>query len=144
MEDRKVPPAQRGNIDGISPRRPNTDNQAAGNSPAAGGGQKNQEQKPSKDQQTNKPVEKKQPKKSKNLLVIIPAIIVFIGLSALAVYTGLQRNSDNQEVRGTASGQDDSAAGTGELIDQTINEIDQLSNQPDTSGEDLSDDQLGL
>ncbi len=143
MEERKVPPAQRGNIDGISPRRPNTDNQTAGNSPAPGSGQTNQGQKPPKDQQTNNPTKKKQPKKSKNLLVIIPAIIIFIGLSALAVYSGLQRNSDNQQANEAGAGQN-AGSEASDLIDQTINEIDQLDDQPDTSGEGLSDDRLGL
>jgi uncharacterized protein HemX len=136
MEERKTPPVQRGNIDGIRPRRPNAENQMADNS------QKAPDQQPKQNQQADKPADKK-PKSGKNLAVIIPAVIIFIGLSALAIYAGIQKNADGQQAKEAGSAQT-SKNDTNDLIDQTINEIDQLNDQPDSSGEGLSDEKLGL
>lgn len=140
-----MPPAQRGNIDGVSPRKPNAKNQLAGSS-QPGNDQQALDQKPPEKQETKKPVATK-PKKSKNLFVIILAVVILIGLSAFAVYTGLRQDSDasdNQTAGQTDSSQNNSTTDNGELIDQTINEIDQLNDQSDTSGEGLSDEKLGL
>ncbi|MEX2014625.1 MAG: hypothetical protein WD885_01700 [Candidatus Saccharimonadales bacterium] len=144
MEERKPPPVQRGNIDGIRPRRPSVDveNQITGNAQAGDGSQEVSDQKPKQSRQAEKQADKK-PKAGKNLSVIIPAVIIFIGLSALAIYVGIQKNLDGRQAEKTGSAQTNSADTSGS-IDQVINEIDQLSDQPDNSGEGLSDEKLGL
>ncbi|HEX5798030.1 MAG TPA: hypothetical protein VFX79_01625 [Candidatus Saccharimonadales bacterium] len=142
MEERKAPPPQRGNIDGIRPRRLSGENQPPDNVQVEGNSQKALGQQPDQNQQADKPAEKK-PKSGKNLAVIIPAVIIFIGLSALAIYAGIQKNRDGQQGQETGSTQA-SKNEASNLIDKTINEIDQLNDQPDSSGEGLSDEKLGL
>lgn len=142
MEERKVPPTQRGNIDGITPRKPAVASQTV-ESPQVPSEQNISNQNPASAQQTVKTTVGKKPKKSKNLLVIILAAIVLIGLSTFAVYTELSGKSADQAAKEANSGRDN-ATGNNELIDQTINEIDQLNDQSDESGTGLSDEQLGL
>lgn len=143
MEERKVPPAPRGNIDGIRPRRLDDSTPIAAKPPAQGA-QPTADQKPQQSRQVKETAIPK-PKKTRHLAVIIPAIIIFIGLASLAVYTGLSQNpAEGEAPKGAASAGDTSSSDSKQLIDQTVNEIDQISDQPDTSGEGLSDDQLGL
>ncbi len=143
MEERKVPPAPRGNIDGIRPRRLDDSTLPAGK-PQAQGAQPTADQKTTQNRQVEQTAIPK-PKKTRHLAVIIPAVIIFIGLASLAVYTGLLQNSGGEKAsQGAASVDDTSSSDSKQLIDQTVNEIDQISDQPDTSGEGLSDDQLGL
>ncbi len=145
MEDRKLPPAPRGNIDGIRPRRPDAgvQSQPPPDKPQPQDGQPSAEKAPQNRQVKEEALQK--PKKTRHLAVIIPAIIIFIGLAALAVYTGLlQDSAGGQSSQEAASGVETSVPDSQQLIDQTINEIDQISDQPDTSGEGLSNDQLGL
>jgi uncharacterized protein HemX len=136
MEERKVPPPQRGNIDGIRPRKPNIDSQPAASASAS-------TPTPTEPKQAER-IADRQPKKGKNLLAIISAIIIFIGLSSLAVYMGLQQDSGSTNPDKINTVQDGSGADTSQLIDQTVNDIDQLDDQPDGSGEGLSDEKLGL
>lgn len=145
MEERKIPPVQRGSIDGISPRKPNLSVQDIENPQLTSeqGQNLSNQKSPQQAQQTvNKTVSKK-PKKNKNLGVIILAAIVLIGLSTFAIYTQLSGKSVDEAENAARSGRGN-AASSNELIDQTLSEIDRLSGQPDTSGEGLSDEQLGL
>lgn len=143
--NRKVPPVQRHSIDGVKARRPNPENQASrsNGSPSP----EVQQQIESQKLQQNPEKNPGKPKKKRgSLLVISLAIIVLIGLSALAVYVGLRQNAQgadsNQPAEQTST--ENPAVDNEELIDQTINEIDQLNNQSDSSGEGLSDAKLGL
>lgn len=142
MEERKVPPVQRNSIDGIKVRQTSPGNPAAGN-PTVPDAPKTPSQPPQEKQQTKQSVVK-EPKKSKNLLAVTLAVIILIGLSALAVYVRLQQNTDGRDK--AASGQESVSEenNPAEAIDQTIKDIDQLDNQPDSSGEGLSNEQLGL
>ena len=143
--NRKVPPVQRHSIDGVKARRPNPENQASQSdgSPSPEIQQQIESQKLQQDPEKNPGKPKK---KRGSLLVISLAIIVLIGLSALAVYVGLEQNlkgaDNNQPAEQTTT--ENPAVDNEELIDQTINEIDQLNNQSDSSGEGLSDAKLGL
>jgi uncharacterized protein HemX len=142
MEERKVPPPQRGNIDGIRPRQLD-DSTPPASKPQAQNAQPTVDQKTPQNRQVGETSIPK-PKKTRHLAVIIPAVIIFIGLAALAVYTGLSQNSSGGQSSQEAASGDTSASDSKQLIDQTINEIDQISDQPDTSGDGLSIDQLGL
>lgn len=136
--NRRLPPVQRGNIDGIQARRPDTPPaQAAENTPAPD----------SQEPKQQAPPEQKVKNPTKNLLVIILAVLILVGLSGLAIYAGLQKNSNNSndgQSEQTSSEQGNNSENSAELIDQTINEIDQLGGESDSSGQDLSDEELGL
>lgn len=142
MEERKVPPPQRGNIDGIRPRKPAVASQASDSSQVPVG-QNASSQNPPQVRQTVKTTVGKKPKKSKNMTVIILAVLIFIGLSGFAIYTVLNRGEDGLQ-KNSSTGQASSSADSKQLIDQTVNEIDQLNDQSDESGTGLSDEQLGL
>lgn len=142
MEDKQIrqrPLNQRGNIDGIRARRPDASNQPTQNSNEPSSGQK-------PNQQVKKAAVGKS-RKSRNLPAIFIAIIILVGLSGLAIYNQRQKNS-GENTTGQASEsavvQNDTTQDEGALIDATINEIDQLNDQPDSSGEGLSNDKLGL
>lgn len=142
--NRKVPPVQRGNIDGIQIRRTDALSPPSEEAPKVDN-QELKEQAPP--EQKIKEHEKRKPKKNKNLLAIILAVCVLVGLSGLAVYVGLQQNAndpkDGQSGQ-AASEQANNPDKSTELIDQTISEIDRLDNESDSSGQGLSDDNLGL
>jgi uncharacterized protein HemX len=148
INNRRMPLNQRGNIDGVRARRPDTASQPNDEAPKNPDNPQPQNPEPPKAPQAKKePNKKPKPKKRSNLLIIILAIIVLIGLSSLAVYAGLQKNSkasDEQQPGQASAEQDNPTVDNGELINQTINEIDQLDNQSDSSGEGLSDEKLGL
>lgn len=136
MEERKTPPVQRGNIDGISMRKPVAENPQIIKSQAAD--KQDLKQQASRQTSQTKASTGKEVKPGKNWLVITLAVIIFLGLSAFAVYMGLQKKSDSGNPLVNSS------TDNKQLIDQTLNDIDQLNDQTDNSGEGLSDEQLGL
>lgn len=142
MEERKVPPPQRGNIDGIRPRKPAVASQPADSSQVPSG-QDISNQNPPQTRQTLNPTVGKKQKKSKNMTVIILAVLIFIGLSGFAIYTVLNMDEDGSQ-KNSGAAQNSSSADSKQLIDQTVDEIDQLDDRSDESGAGLSDEQLGL
>lgn len=144
--NRKVPPVQRHSIDGVKARRPNPPDNQAFKSEGSPSPEVQQQIENQKLKQDSGKTPDKPKKKRGNLLVISLAVVLLIGLSALAVYVGLGQNSEgadnNQPAEQTST--ENPAVDNEELINQTLNEIDQLNNQSDSSGEGLSDAKLGL
>ncbi|MBW3568536.1 hypothetical protein KY385_00185 [Candidatus Parcubacteria bacterium] len=114
--------------------------------------QDNQELKPQTDEQKpdqqNKPPSPAKPKKKRGILPIAISIIILLALSSLAVYAGLikkdesQRNLDNTDASAHQPAISD--AEDRQALQQVIDQIDELPDDKDTSGDNLTDQKLGL
>lgn len=103
------------------------------------------EQPSDKPQEQNQQDQNKPKKKRGNGLVISLAVLVMVALAGLAAYIGffadkssdVSKNNSNQTSQSTAS--EDKQA-----VDQLAAEAESLPDNQDDSGNNLSDDQLGL
>lgn len=146
-------------VDGISspPARPvqNADVQAKPSEPARQPSSNQQtsgkDQKvaptPEKEEVKKQPASNK-PKSQRNIWPIIAAVIVLLALSSLAVYAGIINKDDSSDKseNNTSSEQPAQSQTTqdNQAIQETIQQIDGLPRDKDNSGDNLTDDKLGL
>lgn len=143
---RQAPLNQRGSIDGVKARQPESDDQPTPNPESPDEQQTSEqnpeqapEQEPPKENQPQETEDYSKPKKKINLFAIFLAVVIMIGLSAVAIYVGTQENSNEPEVVQPAPTNSNSAppAGTGENDTNQL-EVNQPSNQSDATNDDDS------
>lgn len=87
------------------------------------------------------------PKSRRSVLPVIIAIIFLLALSSLAVYIGVIKPDESASSQKGVDSQPNNqqpAAESRQEIEQAIKQIDDLPAKQDSSGDNLSDQQLGL
>lgn len=88
------------------------------------------------------------PKSQRNIWPIIAAVVILLALSSLAVYAGIinKEDSPDKSENNTSAGQPAQSQTTqdNQAVQETIQQIDGLPQDKDTSGDNLTDDKLGL
>jgi hypothetical protein len=97
-------------------------------------------------QEEVKPAQSKNTQSKKPIMVIVMAVVVFVGLATGAVYTTMHKNSDKPVASSTSqtSPPTTAVADTSSDIDAALNDASQLPTSNEDPASDLSDQTLGL